>query len=146
MKMGQRICPSCGNEFSGAMEFCPVCTLRKALAGGVESGESSTSEDMVDPTPERMGQRFEHYELVTGKDGKPIVREYYGEQFRGQRIDAWKESNRRLFNYYRRLAPELPDSFGDMEPLFLAVICGCNAGLFHEVLHEVYIPALVSFA
>jgi integrase/recombinase XerD len=21
----QRICPSCGNEFSGAMEFCPVC-------------------------------------------------------------------------------------------------------------------------
>jgi hypothetical protein len=27
----QRICPSCGNEFSGAMEFCPVCMLRKAL-------------------------------------------------------------------------------------------------------------------
>jgi hypothetical protein len=26
-----------------------------------------------------------------------------------------------------------------MEPLFLAVICGCNAGLFHEALHEVYI-------
>ena len=37
----QRTCPSCGNEFSGAMEFCPVCMLRKALAGGVESGESS---------------------------------------------------------------------------------------------------------
>ena len=41
----QRTCPSCGNEFSGAMEFCPVCMLRKALAGGVESGESSASED-----------------------------------------------------------------------------------------------------
>ena len=27
-----------------------------------------------------------------------------------------------------------------MEPLFLAVICGCNAGLFREALHEVYIP------
>ena len=26
-----------------------------------------------------------------------------------------------------------------MEPLFLAVICGCNAGLFREALHEVYI-------
>ena len=37
----QRTCPSCGNEFSGAMEFCPVCMLRKGLAGGVESGESS---------------------------------------------------------------------------------------------------------
>ena len=46
----QRTCPSCGNEFSGAMEFCPVCMLRKALAGGVESGESSASEDTVKPT------------------------------------------------------------------------------------------------
>jgi hypothetical protein len=27
-----------------------------------------------------------------------------------------------------------------MEPLFLAVICGCNAELFREALHEVYIP------
>ena len=47
----QRTCPSCGNEWSGAMEFCPVCMLRKGLAGSVESGESSTSEDMVKPTP-----------------------------------------------------------------------------------------------
>src|SRR6516225_5850393 len=68
----QRTCPSCGNEWSGAMEFCPVCMLRKGLAGSVESGESSTSEDMVKPTPEQAVQRFEHYELVTGEDGKPV--------------------------------------------------------------------------
>ena len=29
-----------------------------------------------------------------------------------------------------------------MEPLFLAVICGCNAGLFREALHGVYIPRI----
>jgi hypothetical protein len=29
-----------------------------------------------------------------------------------------------------------------MEPLFLAVICGCNAGLYREALHEVYIPRI----
>jgi hypothetical protein len=67
----QRTCPSCGNEFSGAMEFCPVCMLRKALAGGVESGESS-SEDTLKPTSQDAVQRFEHYELVTGEDGKPV--------------------------------------------------------------------------
>src|SRR5271166_507212 len=67
----QRICPSCGNEFSGAMEFCPVCMLRKALADGVESGESST-QDTVKLVPEEATQRFEHYELVTGEDGKPV--------------------------------------------------------------------------
>ena len=63
---GRRACPSCGNEFSGAMEFCPVCMLRKALAGGVESGESS-SEDTGKPTSEHATQRFEHYELVKGE-------------------------------------------------------------------------------
>src|SRR5246127_2050818 len=69
----QRTCPSCGNEFCGGMEFCPVCMLRKALAGGFESGGSSASEDPVEPkTPERAVQRFEHYELVTGEDGKPV--------------------------------------------------------------------------
>ena len=69
----QRTCPSCGNELSGATEFCPVCMLRKALADGVESGESSASEEAVKPTiSEQTLQRFEHYELVTGEDGKPV--------------------------------------------------------------------------
>src|SRR6201987_459022 len=69
----QRTCPSCGNEFSGAMEFCPVCMLRKGLADGVESGESSVSEDTVEPaTLKEPARRFEHYELVTGEDGRPV--------------------------------------------------------------------------
>jgi hypothetical protein len=67
----KRTCPSCGNEFSGAMEFCPVCLLRKGLAGGVESGESSASEVAVDPISEQTEQRFEHYRLVMAEDGKP---------------------------------------------------------------------------
>src|SRR6516164_2494732 len=67
----RRTCPSCGNEFSGAMEFCPVCMLRKGLAGGIESGESSSGEAMK-PTSDQPPKRFEHYELVTGEDGKPV--------------------------------------------------------------------------
>ena len=73
-------------------------------------------------------------------DTHPLVREYFGEQLRSQRTDAWRECNRRLFHYYQTLAPQLPNSFRGMEPLFSAVICGCNAGLFREALHEVYIP------
>jgi hypothetical protein len=75
-------------------------------------------------------------------DAHPLVREYFGEQLRSQQTNAWKESNRRLYHYYQALAPELPNSFSEMEPLFLAVICGCNAGLFREALHEVYIPRI----
>ena len=75
-------------------------------------------------------------------DTHPLVREFFGEQLRSQRSEAWKECNRRLYDYYRKLAPEVPDSFRNMEPLFLAVICGCNAGLFRQALREVYIPRI----
>ncbi|HEY5742716.1 MAG TPA: serine/threonine-protein kinase, partial [Terrimicrobiaceae bacterium] len=67
----KRICPSCGNEFSGAVEFCPVCMLSKALAGKVESGESSAADTVVSIS-EQMTQRFEHYELMADEDGKPV--------------------------------------------------------------------------
>jgi len=55
-------------------------------------------------------------------DTHPLVREYFGEQLRSQQTDAWKECNRRLYEYYRTLAPQLPNSFRETEPLFSAVI------------------------
>jgi serine/threonine protein kinase len=45
--------------------------LRKAVAGGVESGKAF-AEDAVVPTSEPLMQRFEHYELAKGEDGKPV--------------------------------------------------------------------------
>ena len=68
----QRTCPSCGNELSEAMEFCPVCMLRKGLGVGVESGESSFEEAFKPTTPDQATQRFDQYELVTREDGKPV--------------------------------------------------------------------------
>ena len=45
--------------------------LRKGLAVGAQSGESSPG-DTLKPTPDQPAQRFDHYELVTGEDGKPV--------------------------------------------------------------------------
>ena len=54
------------------MKFCPLCMLRMGLpASGIESVASS-SEDTVRPEPAPVPQRFEHYELIKGADGKPI--------------------------------------------------------------------------
>src|SRR5262245_24581650 len=44
------------------------------------------------------------------------------------------------FTTIKTLAPQMPNSFREMEPLFSAVICGCNAGLFREALHEFTFP------
>ena len=67
----RRTCRSCGNEFSGTVEFCPVCMLGKALAGRDESGESSSG-DTLRPTSEDEAHRFEHYELLRAEDGTPV--------------------------------------------------------------------------
>ena len=67
----RRVCSICGNEFAGAMEFCPVCMLREALAGDVQS-DDSLSEDTLKSTSQDPAQRFEHYELVKGADGTPV--------------------------------------------------------------------------
>jgi hypothetical protein len=75
-------------------------------------------------------------------DAHPLVREYFGDQLRSQRTGAWTEANGRLYRYYLTVAPQSPESFKEMEPLFLAVICGCNTGLFREALHDVYIPRI----
>jgi hypothetical protein len=45
------------------MEFCPVCMLRKGLAGGAESAQSSSG-DTLTPLSDQTAQRFDHYELV----------------------------------------------------------------------------------
>jgi tetratricopeptide (TPR) repeat protein len=111
------------------------------------------TESLTDLSPTELRTvlaRLRRARLLSGEDphnpGRldthPLVREYFGEQLRSQQPEAWKECNRRLFNYYRTLAPQLPETFRDMEPLFLAVICGCNAGLYHKVLNEVYIPRI----
>jgi tetratricopeptide (TPR) repeat protein len=94
--------------------------------------------------------RLRRARLLTGEDpdnpghldAHPLVREYFGQHLRSRQADAWKECNRRLYHHYRTLAPQLPDSFSEMEPLFSAVIYGCNAGLFREALHEVYVPRI----
>ena len=65
----RRICPGCGNEFSGAMELCPICMLRGALDEGTEPfSEPALSASVLDFGTER----FEHFEVFKGEDGKPV--------------------------------------------------------------------------
>jgi serine/threonine protein kinase len=68
-----KTCSVCGTALSGVNGSCPVCMLREGLAGRVESGDSSWSEETIKATPEQATRRFEHYALVTDEDGNPIV-------------------------------------------------------------------------
>jgi tetratricopeptide (TPR) repeat protein len=71
-------------------------------------------------------------------DTHPLVREHFGAELRDNQPAAWREGHRRLYEYYKSAAPELPDTLEDMAPLFAAVSHGCAAGLHQQILDEVY--------
>jgi serine/threonine protein kinase len=133
--------------FDRPAEEKAICVLRELPA---ISGLTESLADLSQREWRALLARLRRAKLLAGKDphhpgivdSHPLVREYFGEQLRNQRGEAWKESNRRLYHHYQRLAPQHPDSFRDMEPLFSAVICGCHAGLLRAALHEVYLPRI----
>jgi hypothetical protein len=124
--------------------------LRALLTSPAISGLTESLTDLRPTEWRTILARLRRARLLAGEDphnpgqldAHPLVRENFGEQLRSQQTNAWKESNRRLFAYYQAVAPPLPENFREMEPLFLAVICGCNAGLFREALNKVYIPRI----
>jgi hypothetical protein len=87
------------------------------------SSTSGVTETIPGPTGVSSRTAFPGF---SGSRGCVIPRDAkYFRSFLLQRTEAWKECNKRLYEYYRTLAPQLPNSFREMEPLFLAVICGC---------------------
>ncbi|MDK1021994.1 MAG: NACHT domain-containing protein [Candidatus Hydrogenedentes bacterium] len=75
-------------------------------------------------------------------DAHPLVREHFGQQLREEHAQAWREGNNRLYEHYKAVAPEFPDTLEEMAPLFAAVAHGCAAGRHQEALNDVYIKRI----
>jgi tetratricopeptide (TPR) repeat protein len=80
-------------------------------------------------------------------DCHPLIREYFGKQLREKQPDAWRQAHARLYEYYKALpkklfGKELPDTLEEMQPLFHAVAHGCEAGLYQQVIEEIYSPRI----
>ncbi len=67
----------------------------------------------------------------------PLVIEYFGERLKVTNPEAWHQGHDRLYQYYKRRAPEYPESFDEMLPLYRAVVHGCSAGKVQETCDEV---------
>lgn len=64
-------------------------------------------------------------------DCHPLVRELFS-------AEATREGHARLYEHYKKQAPERPDTLEEMTPLFYAVYHGCQAGLRQATLDDVY--------
>jgi tetratricopeptide (TPR) repeat protein len=94
------------------------------------------------------------FRLITTSDDEaivldchPLIREYFGQQVQQRFAEEARTGHTRLYHYYRELpekiyAKFLPDTLGELEPLFNAVAHGCAAQLHREVLTTLYWPRI----
>ena len=72
-------------------------------------------------------------------DAHPLLREYFGKQLRENNLDAWRAAHRRLYEHLRATTKEGDQpTLEDLQPLYQAVVHGCQAGMQKEVLYNIY--------
>jgi serine/threonine protein kinase len=67
-----RTCPIAAMSFPKQWNLVRYACFAKLSLGGSNEAASLLPEYALKPTPEHATQRFEHYELVKGEDGKPV--------------------------------------------------------------------------
>ena len=67
-----RTCLVCGTQFPRSKEFCPICILREAMDEQIKPAKKFLKGVPPNRSGRRLSHRFEHYELITDKDGKPV--------------------------------------------------------------------------
>jgi len=93
-------------------------------------------------------QRLEKSGVLLGKKGSferlewdthPIIRAYFGQKFKDNHPETFKQAHKVLFEYFQKLPKkEYPDTLEEMLPLYRAVVHGCLAGKYLEALENVY--------
>jgi len=67
-----RTCLVCGTQFPRSKEFCPICILREAMDEQIKPAKKFLKGVLPNRSRRPLSHRFEHYELITDQDGKPV--------------------------------------------------------------------------
>ncbi|PPK73907.1 TIR domain-containing protein [Methylobacter tundripaludum] len=78
-------------------------------------------------------------------DTHRIVKEYFANQLRQPKYKgrAWEEGHKRLYLYFSKLGPYLPDNLLGLDPLYQAVAHACNAGEYEEAYEAIYLKRIL---
>src|SRR6202035_3817387 len=67
-----RTCLVCGTQFPRSKEFCPICILREAMDEQIKPAKKLLKGVLPNRSGRPLSHQFEHYELITDQDGKPV--------------------------------------------------------------------------
>lgn len=74
----------------------------------------------------------------SGLDVHPLVREHFGRDLREKNPVSWRSGHRRLYEHLKESFETRPAVIAGLQPLYQAVVHGCQAGLVQEAYQEVY--------
>ena len=72
-------------------------------------------------------------------DSHPLIREYFARRVQEEQPEAWRTAHRRLYEHLCTTTKDKPDAtLEDLQPLYQAVVHGCQAGMQQEACARVY--------
>ena len=71
-------------------------------------------------------------------DAHPLIREHFAQRFRDSAPGAWREAHGRLSEHLRDSVPYWPEGVDGLQPLYQAVVHGCQAGRTVEICQQLY--------
>jgi len=76
-------------------------------------------------------------------DAHPLIREFFKKRLRETDDAAWKGAHSRLLDHLRNSVPYWPEGLEGLQPLYQAVVHGCQAGRYQETYVEVYMDRIL---
>src|SRR5215213_110574 len=77
--------------------------------------------------------------VLISLDAHPLLHEYFGRQLRTHKTHALRKAHRRLYEHLCATTSDKDKpTLEDLQPLYQAVMHGCQAGLFQEACENVY--------
>lgn len=71
-------------------------------------------------------------------DAHPLIREHFARRLRESAPEAWLAAHGRLYDHLRDSVPYWPEGVDGLQPLYQAVVHGCQAGRTQETCNQVY--------
>ena len=72
-------------------------------------------------------------------DSHPLIREYFAIRLQEQQSEVWRAAHQRLYEHLCATTPDKPGAtLEDLQPLYQAVVHGCQAKMQEEACYKVY--------
>jgi tetratricopeptide (TPR) repeat protein len=71
-------------------------------------------------------------------DTHPLIRQYFARQLCEQQPKAWRKAHARLYRHFKDTTKQEPMTVEGLQPLYQAVVHGCQAKFYDEAAREVF--------